>query len=219
MALSFSLFLPIHAYYYNSFLLPILIVSTVLLVQCAKKKAKQADVTTVKAKRPPPNVREEKPRKEGLAAVKDYQTLGNLDADIFLKEQNKKGATQKTTSKVSVTSKDKTPGDKTKAGAGKKDSSKEKQAKVIDSILIFLNNYLQADKTEAAGKDGEKSVKTAMVKTQAAPGAADKDAAATADKPAGKMDDKKEKAEEEKPGTPDQGGENYEALEDIEKPK
>jgi hypothetical protein len=81
----------------------------------------------------PPNVHEDVPRKEGVAAVKDYQTLGNLDPNIFLKEQNKKGATQKTVSKSSAISKDKTSTKKEKADdktkAEKKDSNEDKKDK------------------------------------------------------------------------------------------
>uniref|UniRef100_A0A915NL09 Uncharacterized protein n=1 Tax=Meloidogyne floridensis TaxID=298350 RepID=A0A915NL09_9BILA len=160
MGLSFALF-SLHAYY-PSLLLTLLIISTVLLVKCAKKKkATQANAMTVKAKRPPPRIQEEKPRKEGVAAVKDYQTLGNLDANIFLKEQKKKGGGK------TPEAKDKTAVEKTKEGADKKDDSKDKKDP-------------KADKTEAAGKDGgdKQPEKTAMVKTQTPPVAADKKEAA-----------------------------------------
>ena len=60
--------------------------------------------------------------------------MGNLDANIFLKEQKKKGGGGKTPE-----AKDKTAVEKTKEGADKKDDSKDKK----DPKVLFLTESLK----------------------------------------------------------------------------
>lgn len=81
-------------------------------------------------------MREDQPRAEGMGVGKDYQTLGNLDKNIFVKGQKQKeGKVKKTTS---------TPDQKPPAGVDEKPQKEGLAAggdyqtmADIDQVIIF----------------------------------------------------------------------------------